>query len=217
MKTVILVGLAVLLVMALVIFACQRRQIAQPSLEEQLATLRKLGIELRPGIGVERLTRSDDLKEHSGEPPYERLLILMGGTTEEEPFEPLSEDIWHFDTECIEDHGAYVAIAERVRGLADGDLPLSEIDDYVDVEEGVAWLSFRLNGKQHKWDLKVDDDWVDPEIFVKFDQLLAEQGSKKRLTYYDLGGQDCLIGCGTEENLRALRRETGLNFKWMNQ
>lgn len=214
MKRVTLIA-ALPLVLIMAFFSFGRK--SRPSFEEQVATLENLGIRLRPGMTPESLLVSygkDAYEEH----PYELLLVVMGDYLEQDPFDQrLSDDIWHFDTEAIEDHGSYVAIAERIHELADGDLPLEAISDYVDIDEGVAWLSFRLNGEEYKWDLKVEDDWVDTDIFAKFDKLLSATGSKRRLTYYDLKGQDCLIGCGTPEHLQALRKKTGLDFVWMVQ
>lgn len=128
----------------------------------------------------------------------------------------LSDNIWHFDTECIEDHGSYVTIAERMAALAQGDLPLEKIDDYVDIEEGEAWLSFTLYGRSYKWTAKVDDDWVDPSIFSRFSDLLTSSRKVgKRFTYIDLGGQDCLIGCATPEQRACLESRTGLKVEWL--
>ena len=125
------------------------------------------------------------------------------------------DSIWHFDTECIEDHGAYIAIAERMRNLADGDLPLQNITNYVDVEDETAWLEFVLDAKKYHWDLQVEDDWVDTEIFGKFIELLANRSSNKKYTYLDLRGQDCLIGCCTSEELAKLRKVTELDIEWL--
>ena len=186
------------------------------SLEDQRARLDKLGVRLRPGIGTEDLLVSWDRSEYEAS-PFVLLLTTMGGEVEKEPFPRISDDVWRFDTECIEDHGAYVAIAERIRNLAGGRLALSNLNDHVDVEAGVAWLAFNAGDQPYKWDLKVDDDWADPDVFVRFDQVLAEHAPGLRLIYYDLGGQDCLILMGDSSRLERLRAGTGLDFVWMNQ
>jgi len=183
-------------------------------LEEQIKVLEMCDIRLRPGITIDNLLYSFDREKYEKE-PYVLLLTVMGGELEEEPFEYISKDIWHFDTECIEDHGYYVAIAQRMSDLAGGSLPLEEITDYVDLEEGEAWLSFKLDGKKIKWIAAVEDDWVDPKIFSQFAELLIKRKTGKRFTYYDLGGQDCLIGCSAVKQLEKIKRETGLNFAWL--
>ena len=45
--------------------------------------------------------------------------------------------------------------------------------------------------------------------------LLSAQNATRRYTYLDLKGQDCIIGCATEEELRRLRKLTGMNFSWL--
>ena len=92
---------------------------------------------------------------------------------------------------------------------------MKNIQDYVDVEEEIAWLEFELGGKHYHWDLKVEDDWVDDDVFEVFTRLLTERGSNKKYTYFDLGRQDLMIGCCTPEQLEKLREVTILNFVWL--
>ncbi|MEA2204995.1 MAG: hypothetical protein QOE77_1771 [Blastocatellia bacterium] len=147
--------------------------------------------------------------------PYVMLLTIMGSEMDVEPFIIASDDIWHFDTECIEDHNDYVRIAQRLADLAGGELPLDDLKDYVDVDGGVAWLSFTLNGQRVRWDAKVDADWVDATILSRIAELLRSRGPGRQFTYYDLGGQDCLLGCATPENLQRLRAATSMDFVWL--
>lgn len=183
-------------------------------LEEQLSVLADCGIALRPGFTADHVLEFFPRQEYEKE-PFKFLLLTMGSELEREPFEPLSDDVWYLDTECIEDHGHYVKIAERFRALAGGDLPLEDIEDYVDIDEGVAWLRFRLDGDQIRWDAAVDGDWADPSILSRFADLLAKRNTPKRFTYLDLRGQDCLIGRATPDQLAALRQHTQLDFQWL--
>ena len=187
-------------------------------LEEQLRTLASCGISLATGLGPEALTISFDRTAFESD-PYRLARLVMGGEAETEaqasPSGYLSDQIWHFDTECIEDHGAYATIATRLHTLAQGALPLEQIEDYVDVDEGQAWVGFRLEGRPYRWEAEVKDDWVDPTILSRFAALLAQRDQGRRFTYIDLGGQDCLIGCSTEEQRSALQRTTGLKVEWL--
>lgn len=182
------------------------------TLEKQLQILHDCGVRLAPGVTKDHLLTSYD-REYLEAKPFLRLLAAIGGELEDEPFGRLYDNIWHFDTECIEDHGDYARIANRMRDLAGGDLPLVDINDYVDVEK--AWLSFKLNGVETRWEAEVDNDWVDTRVFSVFIGLLAKQPTDKRYTYFDLQGQDCLIGCSAPEQLIRLRKETGLSFEWL--
>ncbi len=57
-------------------------------------------------------------------PGFDLALVGMGMTQEEAPGTPRAKNLRHFDTECIEDHGAYVDIAKRMVEIADGSLPV---------------------------------------------------------------------------------------------
>jgi hypothetical protein len=188
------------------------------SFEKQLSTLANCGIKLAPGVAAEALLESFDREAFEAE-PYRLLLVCMGGDAESESqageIGYPSDNIWHFDTECIEDHGAYAAIARRMKDLAQGELPLEDITDYVDVEAGEARVAFRLAGQSYRWDAEVKDDWVDPIILSRFSDLLSRVGRSRRFTYIDLGGQDCLIGCATAQERERLSRETGLKVEWL--
>jgi hypothetical protein len=129
-------------------------------------------------------------------------------------FERASDDIWHFDTECIEVHGDYVAIANQFVSLAKEALPITDIRDFVDIEQGKAWVEFTLDGAKVHWDLEVSDDWVDPELYSRMQQLVTPRGAGKRFFATALG-QDSLISFGDDEMRQALSRLTGLQFEWV--
>jgi len=188
------------------------------SYERQLLTLADCGITLAPGVTPEALLESFDREAFEAE-PYRLLLACMGGEAETESQASEtgypSDNIRHFDTECIEDHGAYAAIARRMKDLARGALPLEDITDFVDVEAGTAHVAFRLAGQSYRWEAKVEDDWVDSSIVSRFSDLLNRVGRGRRFTNIDLGGQDCLIGCATDQEREQLARETGLKVEWL--
>ena len=196
----------------------KRRQRVPISFEQQLLTLANCGITLAPRVVAESFFESFNREAFEAD-PYRLLLACMGS---EAPGKPQpgetghrSDNIWHFDTECIEDHGSYAAIARRMRDLAQGELPLEEIADHVDVEAGEAHLTFRLGGQSYHWDAEVQHDWVDPAILSRFAALLKQVSKNRRFTYIDLGGQDCLIGCATASEQARLAKETGLKVEWL--
>jgi len=196
----------------------KRNRNGRVSFEKQLSTLASCGIKLAPGVAPEALLESFDREAFEAE-PYRLLLACMGGEAESESQAGEtgypSDNIWHFDTDCIEDHGAYAAIARRMKDLAQGELPLEEITDYVHVEAGEARVEFCLAGQSYRWDAKVEDDWVDASILSRFSDLLNQVGSSRHFTYIDFGGQDCLIGCATAQEREQLAKETGLKVEWL--
>jgi hypothetical protein len=162
----------------------------------------------------------DQFLEHWGadefqKEPFLLALLALGGETQEPPYEPLSDHVWHLDTECIEGHGSYVHVAERMRDLAQGDLPITGITDHVEIDEGVVWLEFELDGKKLHWDAAVQDDWIDPTILSRFVVLLGDRKTGRHYTYLDLKGQDCLIGCATPMQFVKLKDRTRLGFQWL--
>jgi hypothetical protein len=82
-------------------------------------------------------------REQFQKDPYRLLLCVLGGEAEDETQAGESgypsDQIWHFDTECIEDHGDYKKIVSRIVTLAHGALPLEQVEDFVDIENGAAW------------------------------------------------------------------------------
>jgi len=184
------------------------------SLEQQLENLKACGIHLRPEFSVETLLESY-AREKYEERPYVGAVIRMGGEADHEPFTPLSSNLWHLDTECIEGPGSYARVAERMSGLAQGELPIENIRDNVDFANGDAWVAFELRGDTIEWHARVKEHWIDPEILSNFCGLLSAQDATRRYTYLDLKGQNCIVGCATEQELRQLRKMTGMNFTWL--
>jgi hypothetical protein len=183
-------------------------------LEQRLEVLRECGISLNKGRTVDELLISRKRDRYESDPLS--LIVALGSEVEGAPWgRHFSDGLWHFDTECIEDNGAYVRIAHRLRDLAQGGLPIEDVRDHVDLEENEAWLSFRLGGQEHRWTMIVDNDWVDVAVFDRFVALLDKQSCGRRYTYLDLGGQDCMVGCATPEQLESLQSRTGLKWTWL--
>ena len=184
------------------------------TLETKLEVLKSCGLQLTHPFTVNDLLTSWDREEFEKD-GWGLVLVGLGMTEEEEPFRNHSVNVWHFDTECIEDNGDYKRIAERMVEMSQGSLKLEDIKDHVDVDGDLAWLSFKFKGKEMKYDLKVQDDWVDATIFSKFVELLKESDPSKLYIYYDLKGQDCIIGCVTKNEFECLKSK-GMEFTALN-
>lgn len=182
--------------------------------DEQWKTFQKLGFTINPEIGssaVEDLRKDKLIEEH----PYRMFYMYLGGETAKEPWLPLTDRVWDFDTEAIEDHGAYVEIMKNLERISRGELKFENLRDYVDLEKGIAWVSFSVKGKNYKWNLKVDDDWADPALFTKTVELTQILKTRGRYTYFDTGGQNAVI-YETSEGRDAIIRATGLKIEWLN-
>ena len=182
--------------------------------DKQLETFTNLGFRLNPGISVTDVDRWGGKKEFD-DPPYMMLYITLGQTIEREPWTPLTDRVWDFDVEAIEDHGAYVEIMKNLERISRDELKFGDLKDYVDVEKGKAWVSFSVKGVKYHWDLKVNDDWVDEELFSKLVALTQQLKTKGKYTYFNTGGQDALIGYETPESKDAIVKATGLKIVWL--
>jgi len=188
------------------------------TVETMLAELAAVGLNLREGVELEQVFANFDRRalEKDGFP---LLLAVMG----DEQLDPktfrslgwLSDDVWHFDTEAIEDHGSYTRIVESCLRLAGTDLKIDDIQDFVDVEAGVAWVEATVSGQRRRVDLKIDNDWVDPMIFGRVQDWLNESGTGRRFFSSDLG-QDVLLVCRQADEIQKISRATGLRFTNLN-
>src|SRR5664279_1965855 len=179
------------------------------SLYDQLDMLAGCGIAPREGIGPADLLRMHCEREYETS-PFKLLLSALGTDSDEPPHLPMSDNVWHLRAECAARGGDYVRVAQRMAMLAAGALPLESIHDEFDLRRGVAWLTFTLRGAESRWPAKVEERWIDPLILSRFAALLEAQDTSLRYTCLDLGGQDCLLGCATDEQFSALRNLTGL-------
>jgi len=183
------------------------------SLYAQLDQLARCGIDLRPGIEVSDLLSRHSERQYETD-PFRLLLSVLGEESHDSPHVALSDQVWHLRVGCITGPGDYTRIAQRMSFLAQGDLPITDISDEFDWAAGVAWLRFRLRGEQSDWPARIREHWIDPAVFSRFVVLLEAQDTPRRFIYLDLGGQDALLGCATQQQFTELRR-TGLRFHWL--
>jgi hypothetical protein len=193
------------------LFGGSSRLTSAPTFDSQLKTFQELGFTLHDGVELSDLDRWGG-REAFEQEPFKLMYITLGGTLEREPFSPLCDRCWHFDTEAIEDHGSYVEIMRNLARVSRGAISFDELEDFVDIEEEKASVSFTLGGKRYDWDLAVDDDWVDPSLFSRVVELTEQLGLAGRFTYFDTGGQDLVIGFETAEDLDRLIARTGLTI-----
>ena len=183
-------------------------------LEEQLERLGEFGITLNQGMTVDDLLISFPRQSYESE-PYQLLLTMLGGEKEEEPYERISDHIIYLDTECIENKGDYVKIAEMIDKLTGGELGLKDLEDEIETASGKARLSFKIEDKSYEWHATVNDDWLDPHILTKFAQLFLERGMEGRLCCHYFEGQDQLLLYIKPEQLDKLNQLTKLKFNWL--
>ena len=208
----ILIPIIIVVVIAVVVVIVRRKLGGSATANQTLTLEQKLEVLSTCGLRLSAPFKPEDLltswgREEFEEPGFDLVLIGLGMTEEQRPWRNHCVNLWHFDTECIEDHGDYKQIVERMVQMAQGSLPLENIKDHVDLEKEEAWFSFTFHGRETKVDCKVEDDWVDSTIFAKFVDLLNRSDPTKIYVYFDLGGQDCIIGCVTKEELGSAAKD----------
>jgi hypothetical protein len=182
------------------------------SIAQALEQLAAIGIRTRPNITSDDLLFSLDGAMDSPV-DWTGLLCTLGSEVERGEFQRISDDIWHIDAECIEDTGDYVRVLERFIILTKGLIPLTSLCDHVDIENGEAWVEFILDGKPVHWDLEVDNDWLDPNLYTKMQNLAIARGGGKKFFITALG-QDSLISFGNPAMKDTLSDISGLKFEW---
>jgi hypothetical protein len=133
-------------------------------LEKQLQVLEEFGFTLEPGVTLDDLFYSSDREGYEAE-PFDLIFFIMGVEIEREPWgRRFCKRIWNFDTECIEQTGDYVKIAQELCNVAGKPQALQAIADFVDVEAGTGWLKYKVGDVERYWDVEVDNDWADPMV-----------------------------------------------------
>jgi hypothetical protein len=190
-----------------------RKKTTTVEFDNQLNALNEIGIKLKPSLNREHLFEHFSLKEMEQD-PYIMLMVTLGSELEiENKFDFISDDIWHLDTECIEDHGDYQRVVQRLVQLTKGSLKITEIKDYIDIDNEEVWISFSVDGELFKHDLRVEDDWLDLSILSILNSIILKQKLEKKY-FYAVLGQDVLIGFYTEEQVRKLNKLiTKIHFK----
>ena len=130
-------------------------------LEDQLATLADLGLRLNDGITVDDLLYSFGRAEFEAT-AFDMILFVLGIEVEREPWGRFVCDrAWNFDTECIEQAGAYVDIVRNLCRVADSPSWLTDVRDHIDLSTGEAWLEYTCAGEKRHRTIEVNDDWAD--------------------------------------------------------
>ena len=184
------------------------------TLYDQLDALAECGIAPRAGISPAELLVVHGEREYETS-PFKLLLATLGTESPDPPHLTMSDNVWLMRAECASRGGDYAKVAHHMAVLAGDALPLESVHDEFDLRRGVAWLSFTLRGEEFRWPAKIEERWIDPMILSRFAALLEAQDAGLRYICLDLGGQDCLLGCATEEQFAALRKRTGLAFEWL--
>lgn len=175
------------------------------SLHSQLNELAKLGVAPSANVTVDDWESFHPLADYEAK-PYYNIIEALGWDIQRDDYSPMCASLWMCDYERIEDHGAYKEIIERLQLLSGSALSISNISDFVDIEGDKAWVEFDLGGTRHHWDAKVDNDWMDPYIIVRFDELLRKNTNLTIYSNHTDFGQSALFTCMSAQQFEAFRK-----------
>lgn len=171
----------IIVALCVVIFGYQYfkpRQISAMTLEAQIQTLSEIGIALNDGVSIDDLLNSFDREQYEDR-PFDLALSIYGAEVESEPWgRNFCDQVWDFDTEAIEGDGAYVDIVNRLALVAGRQDCLTEVKDSINMETGIAWVSYKIDGKPRKHDAHLNDDWADPTVVSAIMNDLETPGMK---------------------------------------
>jgi len=185
------------------------------SFDDQLSAFLDCGFQLNPGVGEFELNQWPRTTEEFENKPFSHLYQVLGQPVNRERMTPFTNQCWFFNLECVEGNGVYVNIMQNISRISNGELQFENLKDHVDFRKREAWISFDCNGEACKWDLKVDDDWADGEIFEMVQGLAEKYNTTKRFTYFDSGGSTFVLGYHSHEELKKLIKLTGLKIAWL--
>ena len=174
------------------------------TLEEKLDFFARLGFRLADPFGPEELLSSWP-RQHYERPGFHSVLFGLGFTEERPPWRPHCVNMCAIDRECIGPRGAYVRIAEEMKRIAQGSLPIENIHDYASFRENKAWLEFELHGQTIHVDCRVKHDWLDPALFGRLTQLLEGCDSERTFLYFNSKDQVAVLGCAKRDAFEALK------------
>ena len=148
------------------------------SLEKQLDTLSKLGIKPVHGDFLDWLC-TEWSKDAIESDPYNLMLFSLGGERERgNSWEYLSDDIFYFDTECVEEEDIYETVIKRLEILSKDAFQAVDLHSIADIERQTAFVSFSFSNVQCRWNLEFNDDWFDVRVISYINYLLHASGSQ---------------------------------------
>ena len=153
------------------------------------------------------------LKYHTD--PIEAMYIFLGVETQRKPYRYISNNCWLMDMESIEGVGSYKRILANIERISNGDLHFQDIRDYCnDNDDGKAWVEFVFGGNEFRWQMAVNDDWADPQLFQNIQDLCRKFDKRGRLTFFPVG-QTFVVSYLTEEQFVHMKELVGPKFKWL--
>jgi len=177
--------------------------------EQQIQRLEELGITLNDGVAADDLLEAWPRERYENE-PFDLLLTWLGAEMDREPW-VFSPHVLTVDCECIEDAGSYVSLIGDICKLAGAESYVTDIQDFVDIDNEVAWIRCKIDGVKHHWDVDVCNDWADTLSLAKIMTEIERNGS--RFYWFDDGGQGFILFYLDEQTAASIDNLTRYKIK----
>jgi len=182
------------------------------SIEEQLRVLAELGIKPKADGFVDFICY-DWGRDAVESDPYNLLLhsLSAGRIINDDEWEDNSDDVYGFDTECVEDGGVYAEKLEALSAFSKGAFEISNAAGTVDHDNRKSSVSFDFNQKTYNWKMRYNYDWFDVSLIDKINLLLREAGSSK-FFFTTEPDQDVIVLFTTEKIAEEVNKLVDLPF-----
>jgi len=181
------------------------------SIEQQLNTFSKLNITPKNDDFIDWIYCEWGRKAVEAD-PYNLILSSLGGERENgDAWERVSDDVYSFDTECVEDADIYAEILTNLAALSKDAFSITNITSTVNHENCEASISFTHNKVSYHWHLQYNNDWFDGDVINKINQLLRENDSSE-FFYTCILGQNLMVLFTSQSNIDEVNKLVSIPF-----
>jgi hypothetical protein len=151
---------------------------------------------------------------HDTENDPSLLLVVFGSSREVDDgvFEANSKDVLYLDTKCVQESDIYLEVLSSLLVMAKGSLELNDVEEFLDLENFDAHVSFTYKGKPYKWELRVAQDNFDMTLLVKLNNMLADENSEKSF-YIQCSEETVIIIFSDKNTVKKLNKTLNLGFE----
>jgi hypothetical protein len=148
-------------------------------LEAQLEQLAEFGLILNDGVTIDDILYHDD-RSHFEDCPFSSIFYILGSEAKRETGDWISicNSVWSFDTECIVSTGDYVKIANRLCLLTGNPDLITNIVDFIDLDDRLGWLEYTIDDRKQHWTIEINDDWADTLTLTYVMEQLQRDGKQ---------------------------------------
>jgi hypothetical protein len=193
-------------------FGFQKRSTG--TLEEKMLELNRIGLQLNAGRSLKEILGSGDREEFETE-GFDTLLFTLANEVEtgQGAGESYTNQLYSFDTECIEDTGDYALVAMRIAEMFRDQFVITAVTDNIDWDSERAVLSFECQGKVYSKKVALDGDWFDPQVLELFIRVSTDMKSERKLGIGITDDQTLFLCVMTPKQMKMFNNLTGSSMR----